>query len=204
MDKMQKIEELRNRLLKLSDEELNETVEYSKHQLGRYNTNGWLRFDFDRIRELCKPFNSTEEMILNGNRDEKQAARYIVNKSVDRNKVAPHFKYKCKTKKEVIDFIEQGIKDGSVVKYRDIAQQGGANAYTLNRLNIRKYVQEKYFGYDFTPKPKKERVRGKYTLEYSIKIAPTFKNRTEMSKKCQTGYKKLRDNNLLDKYFPKK
>jgi hypothetical protein len=204
MDKMQKIEELRSQLLKLSDEELLETVEYSKHQLNRYNSTGGLRFDFNRITKLCKSFTSTEEMILKGNVEEKAAGRYIVNKLVDRNVVAPHFKHKLKTKEEVINYIEQGIKDGSIIKYRDIARQGGANEYTLKRLDIKKYVQEKYFGYNFIPKPKKERVRGKYTLEYSIEIASTFKSKTEMSKKCQMGYHQLRNNNLLDVYFPKK
>ena len=113
-------------------------------------------------------------------------------------------KYKRKTKEDVYAYIEQGIKDGSIVKYRDLLRSPGINLYTLKRLDMVKEVKEKYFGYDFTPKPKKERVRGKYTLEYAKEIAPTFKNRTEMSKKCQQGYHQLRKNGLLDTYFPKK
>lgn len=110
---------------------------------------------------------------------------------------------KRKTKEDVFAYIEQGIKDGSIKKYRDIARQGGANAYTLKRLGIMKEVKEKYFGYDFTPKPKKERVRGKHTLEYAIERAKECKNRTELSKKYQQSYHQLRKNNLLDTYFPK-
>lgn len=113
---------------------------------------------------------------------------------------------KRKTKEDVFAYIEQGLKDGSIIKFRDIARHGGANYYTLRRLGIEREVKEKYFGYDFTPKPKpiKERVRGKWTLEYSKEMAPTFKNRTEMSKKAQQGYHQLRKNGLLDTYFPKK
>jgi len=109
-----------------------------------------------------------------------------------------------KTKEDVINYIEQGLKDGSIIKFRDIARQGGANLYTLRRLGIEREVKEKYFGYDFTPKPKKERVRGKWTLEYSKKIASTFKSKTEMFKKAQQGYKMLKKYNLLNVYFPKK
>jgi len=92
MDKMKKIEELRNRLLKLSNEELNETVEHPKNKTHRYDVNGWLRFDLDRISRLAKPFNSPQEMIKTGNAEEKAAGRYIENGTVDRDEVAPHFK----------------------------------------------------------------------------------------------------------------
>ncbi len=111
---------------------------------------------------------------------------------------------KRKTKEDVFAYIEQGIKDGSIVKYRDLLRSSGMSLYTLKRLGIEREVKEKYFDYDFTPKPKKERVRGKHTLEYAIERAKECKNRTELFKKYQQSYHQLRKNGLLDNYFPKK
>lgn len=117
-----------------------------------------------------------------------------------------HFddKYKRKTKEDVFTYIEQGLKDGSFIKYRDLLKSSGMSLYTLKRLGIEREVKEKYFGYDFTPKPKKERVRGKHTLEYAIERAKECKNKTELFKKYQQSYHQLRKNGLLDTYFPKK
>ena len=195
MDKMQKIEELKNRLLKLSDEELNETVEHSKMKTHRYDVNGWLRFDSDRIAKLAKPFNSPDEMIKNGNEQEKAAGRYIENKTVDRDVVAPHFKpiqlwtyesckstaAKYKTRKQFY------VKDNSCYI---IAKNNGWYDEITSHM-----PKGHYQGKGIT----------KVTFEYVKEKSKDCKNRTELADKHgRHTYKTALKNGWLDILFPKK
>ncbi len=153
----------------------------------------------------CVGFENSEQMIQSECEFTSYVGRQLQTKKWDENIIAPHFNKtrRRKTREGVINIIEEGLKDGSIIKYRDLIQNGKVSLYTLKRLEMEREVKEKYFGYDFTPKPKKVKVRGKWTLEYSKEMAPTFKNRTEMAKKAQQGWHMLKDHDLLDVYFPK-
>jgi hypothetical protein len=95
MDKLKQIEELRKKLLQMDDGEfdqmLNEGKETTQHQwnkkMANYDKTGGLLFYPEKIKELAKPYTTSQQMIDYRGENEEQinaAGRYIQYKKVER------------------------------------------------------------------------------------------------------------------------